>query len=148
MVFSPEIAHLVIRIQPLKHLGQFLLHELPGSRFPKKMSSFLFQHQMSEPLQRSQITQHVGGILETLQVHIGIAAVGGHRKTEPHPGLRAHCREAGIISVHEVVPEHQPEVTGMVKSKGDKRETQCAYVRNDIVGVLDFLNVTIKQFKR
>jgi hypothetical protein len=39
----------VIRIQPLKYLGRFLLHELPGSRFPKEMGSFLLQHQMASP---------------------------------------------------------------------------------------------------
>jgi len=56
----------------------------------------------------------------------GFAAVGGNCKTEPHPGLHADLRIAGIISVHETVPKHQPEVTGMVKSEGDKSETQQA----------------------
>ena len=88
---------------------------------------------MSEPVQRRHTAEEVGSILETIQVHIGSAVVGGNCKTEPHPGLHADLRIAGILSVHEIGPKHQPEVTGVVKSKGDKRETQCAYVRNDTV---------------
>ena len=101
------------------------------------MGSFLFQHQMSEPVQRRHTAQDVGSIPETIQVHIRFAAVGGNCKTEPHPELHADLRIAGIISVHEIVPKHQPEVTGMVKSKGDKSETQRAYVSSDVVRVPD-----------
>jgi hypothetical protein len=68
-------------------------------------------------------------------------------KTEPHPGLHADLRIAGIISVHEIVPKHQPEVTGMVKSEGDKSVTQRSYVSSDIVRVPDFLDVSAKPFK-
>ena len=47
------------------------------------MGSFLLQHQMDEPLQRSHITKHVGGILETLQVYIGIEAATARPRRIP-----------------------------------------------------------------
>jgi hypothetical protein len=146
--FSPLRLPSVVWVHSREYFWQILLQELSRSRVPKEMGSFLFQHQMSQPVQRSHTAQDVGSILETIQVHLGFAAVGGNCKTEPHAGLHAHFRIAGIISVHEIVPKHQPEVTGVVKSKGDKRETQCAYVSNDIVRVPDFHNVSIKPCKR
>ena len=51
-----------------------------------------------EPLQRSHITKHVGGILETLQVYIGIEAATARPRRIPGFELI----EAGIISDHEV----------------------------------------------
>ena len=95
---------------------QDLFHKVTGICLSEEMSGFFFEHEKCEPLQGSHATQQVGGIVESIEVHIAFAVGGEDRATQPLPGLRGFGI-AGIIPIHQIVAKHQPEVTGMIENE-------------------------------
>jgi len=104
----------VIRVHSREYFGQILLQKLSRSRVPKEMGSFLFQHQMSEPVQRRHTAQDVGSILETIQVHIGFAAVKrirselGRLDVLVNNAAISHTRRLPGMSVEEFAKSTRP----------------------------------------
>ena len=79
-----------------------------------------------------QTTQHVSGVVELIRIRIYLPSIGENSLPEPHAKHLAGCGQAAIVTIHQVVAKHQPEVAGMTQHEPDKGKADVAYIHDSI----------------
>ena len=91
--------------------------------------------------------EHVSGVLEVIQIDVGVAVIRGNREPEPHPGPAAGCVKARIGAVHKFIPEHQAEMPRVLQGESDEGATQCAHLEHDVLREPDLFEAAVESFK-